>query len=112
MTAALQLTKAAELPPAEFRRPHVMNMLEAVKGSARPLKLFQSLNSFLHFLVDREVMTLNPMAHINQRRRPKVPKPRTRVLTLEEIGQIWRAAERLVPARGKKVDAAVWRRLI
>ena len=57
MTAALALTQAAELPPAEFRRPHVMNMLQAVKGSARPLKLYQSLNSFLNFLVDREAMT-------------------------------------------------------
>ena len=109
---AIELAVVGKLPATEMRRGHVMKVLDGADGPALPGKLLGSLSRFCAWLIDRDVIAVNPVLLIDRRRRPKPPKARSRVLTLAEVGKIWNAATEITPARGKKADKATWCRLI
>ena len=109
---ALELAGVGELPAVELRRSHVMKILDVVNGPALPRKLLGSLSRFCSWLIDREVIAVNPVLLLDRRRRPMPPAPRSRVLSLKEVGSVWNAAFATVPARGKATDKAAWSRLV
>ena len=109
---AIELAEVGNLPAMELRRSHVMKVLDGSAGPALPRKLLASLSRFCAWLIDRDVIAGNPVLLIDRRRLPVPPAPRSRVLSLEEVGAIWNAAAETVPARGKAADKAAWSRLI
>ena len=110
VTQALALIGAQDLPPGELRRSHMMGVLDQLRSPAKARKVFGSLSSFLAYLVDREVITVNPATQIDRRRRPKAPKARSRFLSLPELGAVYRAAGELSSVRGQVIDKAAWSR--
>jgi integrase len=109
---AIELAEVGGLPLGEIRRAHLVQVLDAATGPALPRKLLGSFGRFLSWAADRELIPFNPALLIDRRRKPRPPTPRSRVLSLAEMGKLWNAAPATQPARGKAAEPASWSRLI
>ena len=84
-------TPVTDLTPADVRR--LVSGAPGKGGNARAR--FGALARFLDWCVDEEMIFVNPCSQIARNRRPRPPAARQDYLTLEQLAQIWKAAEAL-----------------
>ena len=93
---ALQSIGAASLPVGELEAKHINQML--LKDAKRPAtarKQYGALSRFLDWTKDEGYIQINPCMLVSRTRRPKPVKPRARYLQVQQLAEIWRAAEQL-----------------
>ncbi len=77
-------------PVKEIRRRDVADLLDATPHQANHLRAF--LSKFFNWLIEREVVDINPVIGVSRRQKPQV---RDRVLTDAEVVALWKATIRL-----------------
>jgi hypothetical protein len=63
---------------------------------------FGALSRFFDWCPDEEHIQANPCAMVARARRPKAVPARAHFLTVPELAELWRAAEKLAPCRGRQ----------
>lgn len=90
----LAIPEFRDRPVREIRRRDVVDLLEKVAaktpGQSNHLRAF--LSKMFNWLLEREVVEINPVTGVASRYKPQV---RTRILTDEEIKALWKATERI-----------------
>ena len=90
--AALDELHIKNVFPEEVTAKHLRELIEQHSGRpATSRQRFGAMSRFLAFLVDEEVISLNPATLISRQRRPKPPSPRTIFFNPFELRQLWHA---------------------
>ena len=85
------LPKWGKLEIASIKRRDVMSLLDGMREHpAKANKAKARLNHFFGWAVEREIIEASPVANVRQ---PNKPKSRDRVLTDDELRQIWKASD-------------------
>lgn len=90
--AALEELRLESVFPEEINAKHLRELIE--RHSSRPAtsrQRFGAMSRFLAFLVDEEVINLNPASLISRQRRPRPPSPRTIFFSPTQLRQLWYA---------------------
>jgi integrase len=93
---ALQEMAVNDLSPDQLTATHLRGL--AVRHKDHPATArhrFGATSRFLDWLVDEEVLEINPAHLVSRRRRPGTPVPRSRVLVAEEVQKIWKGCLQL-----------------
>ena len=78
--------------PEEITAKHIRALIEShVERPATSRQRFGALSRFLDYLLDEEVIDINPAGAISKRARPKPAPPRNNYFTPEQIGLLWNA---------------------
>jgi integrase len=94
---ALLEMEVETLPVSDLTASHLRRLLGgAVEGTASVRARFGALSRFLDWCQNAGYVQSNACALIARSRRPKAPQARAHYLTLTELAQLWKAAERLV----------------
>ena len=89
---ALDEMGMADAFPAELTSRHIRGLGEIhAERPATARHRFGALSRFLDYLLDEEVIPLNPATSVSRKRRPKPAAPRTRFFTPDELNQLWNA---------------------
>jgi len=85
----LSLAKAypEELAPRHIRELADMHQERPATGRQR----LGALSRFLDYLLDEEVLPLNPCVSVSKRRRPKPPPPRVNFYSPDDLHALWNA---------------------
>lgn len=84
-----------ERPITEIRRGDVIRLLDGVVDSGRPVhanRVFSAIRKLFNWCVERGILETSPCLNLKA---PTRERPRDRVLTADELGRIWRAADAL-----------------
>ena len=89
---ALDEMGMADAFPAELTSRHIRGLGEMrPEQPATARHRFGALSRFLDYLLDEEVIPLNPANSVSRKRRPKPAAPRSRFFTPDELKQLWQA---------------------
>jgi len=95
----LAIPEFKDRPVKDIRRRDIVDLLEKVAaktpGESNHLRAY--LSKMFNWLLEREVVEVNPVAGVAQRYKPQV---RTRILSDDEIKALWKATERMGGAFG------------
>ena len=89
---ALEEMGLLELFPDAVTPKHIRNLID-LHGSrpATGRQRFGALSRFLDYLLDEDVIDLNPANAVSRKRRPKPPAPRTNYFSPDELRRLWHA---------------------
>lgn len=89
---ALYEMGAADAFPTELTSRHIRGLVEMQQDKpATARHRFGALSRFLDYLLDEEVISLNPADAVSRKRRPKPAAPRLTFFTPDELKQLWYA---------------------
>ena len=90
---SLTALEPSEVTAKDLRR--LLEMHQSRPATAR--HRFGAFSRFLDYLVDEEVLAVNPSKSVSRKHKPKPPPPRERFYSVEEIARIWHGSESLKP---------------
>lgn len=96
--AALAAMKVLDRPIEQIGTAELRGLLRL--DASRPATArarFGALSRFLDWALSEEAITINPTAAIAAKDRPRPAASRSRVVSLPDLGRLWRAADQLAP---------------
>jgi len=89
---SLQELSLAEAYPEELAPRHIRELADMhQERPATGRQRLGALSRFLDYLLDEEVLPLNPCVSVSKRRRPKPPPPRMNFYSPDDLNALWNA---------------------